>query len=253
MRDDVVFVLYQPQDVVNIGGTVRAMSNFGLGRLRLVDPVPYDLRDLAGIAHQGGTVIAGITEYPTLDAALADCGLVVATTARPRRTRRPRQTPRTAAPDILAMATPEAPVAVLFGREDSGLPNSALDAAHRLITIPTAPANRSLNLAQAVLVVAYELWLAAQPGAGPPRPPRAPAPAHGAAREAMFAALETLLATRGGVPAARLAYDLAILRAVLLRAVPRPDEAARLTHLFRRLAADPEAPGAPPPDAPNRA
>lgn len=243
--DHIVFVLYQPQDVVNVGGTARALGNFGFRRLRLVEPAAFDAERIGGIAHQAGPIIAAIERYPDLPAALADCGIVAATTGRPRRFHHPRQTPRAAAPALLAAARPDAPVAILFGREDNGLPTSALDDAHYLLTIPTAPDNHSLNLAQAALLIAYELRLAAtaRPAAplAPPVPPAEP-PALGAAREAMFAALETLLRTRGGVPGERLAYDLALLRAMLLRALPRKDEAARLTHLFRRLAAPPDSP-----------
>jgi TrmH family RNA methyltransferase len=233
--DSIVFVLYQPQDVVNVGATARALGNFGLRRLRLVEPAAYDPERMAGIAHQAGAIIAGIERYPDLLAALADCGIVAATTGRPRRVRHARQAPRAAAPALLAAARPEAPVAILFGREDNGLPNSALEAAHHLITIPAAPDNRSLNLAQAALVIAYELWLAAM--TRPAAPPRTAPPALGRDREAMFAALERLMAGVGGARAERLDYDMAILRAVLLRAQPHAEEAARLTHLFRRLAA----------------
>jgi tRNA/rRNA methyltransferase/tRNA (cytidine32/uridine32-2'-O)-methyltransferase len=233
MLDNIIFVLYQPQDVANVGGVARALSNFGLRRLRLVEPAAFDAGRVAGIAHQAEAVIAGIERFPDLPAALADCGLVAATTGRVRRVRYTRQTPRDAAPALLAAAQPAAPVAILFGREDTGLPNDALSSAHLLVTIPTDPANHSLNLAQAALVLAYELWLAAQ--AAPPAP-AAPPPALGAHREAMFAALERLLAGPGGRPAAHLAHDMEILRAVLLRAAPRAAEATRLTDLFRRLA-----------------
>ena len=246
--DHIVFVLYQPQDVVNVGGTARALGNFGFRRLRLVEPAAFDAERIAGIAHQAGPIIAAIERYPDLPAALADCGIVAATTGRPRRFHHPRQTPRAAAPALLAAARPDAPVAILFGREDNGLPTNALDDAHYLLTIPTAPDNHSLNLAQAALLIAYELRLAATSPPAAPAPPATPPapsaepPALGAAREAMFAALDTLLRTRGGVPGERLAYDLALLRAMLLRALPRRDEAARLTHLFRRLAAPPAGP-----------
>ena len=246
MLEHIIFILYQPQDVVNVGGVARAMSNFGLRRLRLVEPAAFDAGRVAGIAHQADAVIAGIERYPDLPAALADCGLVAATTGRARRVRYTRQSPRAAAPAVLAAAQPAAPVAVLFGREDTGLPNEALAGAHLLVTIPTDPAHHSLNLAQAALVIAYELWLAAQAQATPRDHAAAPPPALGAAREAMFAALDALLQGPGGRPAAHRAHDLEILRAVLLRARPRADEAARLTDLFRRLArssGDPPASG----------
>ena len=248
---DIVFVLDQPQDIANVGGVVRAMGNFGLARLRLVEPAADDPARLAAIAHQGGAIIAGIRRYPDLPAALADCGLVAATTGRPRRIHHRRLTPRSAAPVLHAAARPDAPVAVLFGTEKDGLANSALATAHLLITIPTAPGGRSLNLAQAALLIAYELWLDQEAARRARRPPAAPAipsgatasgaeaapPALGAAQTTLFAALDGLLAGPGGVPPAHRAHELAILRAVLLRAQPRADEAARLTALFRRLTA----------------
>ncbi len=236
--DHIIFILYQPQDVVNVGGVARALGNFGLRRLRLVEPAAFDRARAAGVAHQAGAILNAIAWYADLPAAVADCGLVVATTGRPRRVAYRRQSPRAAAPALLAAARPDAPVAVVLGREDSGLPNEALDLAHLLLTIPTVADNRSLNLAQAALVIAYELWLAAQepvatPAAVPPTLDAAP-PALGRDAAAMADALEALLAAQ--VPASRLAYDLALLRAVLLRARPNAAEAARLTHLFRRLA-----------------
>lgn len=155
----VVLVLFQPEDVVNVAGAVRAMSNFGLKDLRLVEPAAFDAYRVEGIAHHAGEIIERVRRYPTLEAAVADCSLVLGTTGRPRRVRRERLTPREAAPIVLrvAAAHPGAPVAVLFGRERDGLPNSALDLCHAVVTIPTSPENHSLNLAQAVLVIAYEL------------------------------------------------------------------------------------------------
>src|SRR5690349_7734549 len=64
MLENIIFILYQPQDVVNVGGVARAMSNFGLRRLRLVEPAAFDAGRVAGIAHQAEAVIAGIERYP---------------------------------------------------------------------------------------------------------------------------------------------------------------------------------------------
>jgi tRNA/rRNA methyltransferase/tRNA (cytidine32/uridine32-2'-O)-methyltransferase len=160
---NIVVVLYQPQDIVNVGGVVRVMSNFGLRRLRLVEPAAYDPYRIEGIAHHTEKIVAGIERYATLEEALADCGFVLGTTARKRGTRREHLTPHQSAPYLLDYATAhsEAPAALLFGREDDGLPNEALDLCHALVTIPTDTANRSLNLAQAALVLAYELWITA--------------------------------------------------------------------------------------------
>lgn len=251
--DNVVLVLFQPEDVVNVAGAVRAMSNFGLKDLRLVEPAAFDAYRVEGIAHHAGEIIERVRRYPTLEAAVADCSLVLGTTGRPRRVRRERLTPREAAPIVLraAAAHPGAPVAVLFGRERDGLPNSALDLCHAVVTIPTSPENHSLNLAQAVLVIAYELWLAAAGAAreaaaagitfGARTLPAAleePGPlATGAAREAMFAALDDMLrALYPGTTESRLGAAVSRLRAIVLRAAPRADEAKLLSHLFRHIA-----------------
>lgn len=163
--DGIVIVLWQTQDLVNIAGTVRAMKNFGLSRLRLVSPVEWDPWRIEGIAHDTQDVVAAIEIYDDLEAALSDCSYTVAMTARGRRAKRAMARPREIVPELLARAArPDAggPVAILFGREDAGLPNSALDLCHQSVSIPTNPDHKSLNLAQAVLVIAYELWLAVE-------------------------------------------------------------------------------------------
>ncbi len=167
--ENIVVVLYQPQDIVNVGGVVRVMSNFGLRRLRLVEPAAYDLHRIEGIAHHTEKIASAIERYPTLEDALADCGFVLGTTARKRGTRREHLAPRQVGPYLFKYneSNPDVPAALLFGREDNGLPSEALDMCHALITIPTDPTNSSLNLAQAALVIAYELWQAAHPPAHP--------------------------------------------------------------------------------------
>ena len=256
---NVVVVLYQPQDVVNIGGVIRVMSNFGLSRLRLVEPAEYDPYRLEGIAHQGGLVISKVEQYADLKSALADCGFVVGATARKRGLRRDCLTPAQVAPLTLKAAQTNT-VALLFGREDSGLPNEALDDCHALITIPTDPANPSLNLAQAALVVAYELWLAANDLQSPPvavaaplgQPPRgdelpslasainlleeAARLATGTERETMFETLADLLrALYPKTTDLQVSYSMSRLRAVLLRAAPRDDESRAISHLLRHI------------------
>jgi tRNA/rRNA methyltransferase/tRNA (cytidine32/uridine32-2'-O)-methyltransferase len=259
---NVVVVLYQPQDVVNVGGVVRVMSNFGLSRLRLVEPAAFDAYRVEGIAHHTRPIIEAVEHYPTLEAALSDCGFVLGTTARKRGTRRERFTPRAAAPLVLEAArkSPATPAALLFGREDNGLPNEALDDCHALVTIPTDPTNPSLNLAQAALIVAYELWLAAQelepdappsniPVGQPPRTGETPSVAqavqllqqdaqlaNGAERQQMFKALADLLwALYPDTTDTRVAYSMTRLRAILLRSAPRNDESRVLAHLFQHL------------------
>lgn len=259
--------MYQPQDVVNIGGMIRVMSNFGLRRLRLVAPAEaaYDPYRIEGIAHHTEPLISAIQLFPTLEEAVADCGFVVGTTARKRGTRREHLTPRQIAPYLLQYAevNSETPLAILFGREDNGLPNESLDLCHNLITIPTDPMNSSLNLAQAALVVAYELWMAANPAEHPvitnpePRPAGAPPRwgdmpstlesleaalaedanfANGTDREEMFKALSDMLrALHPDTTDERMTYSMSRLRAILLRAAPRREESRLLAHLFQHV------------------
>lgn len=157
----VTVVLYESQDPVNIGAVVRAMKNMGVWDLRLVRPCRYDPNRLEQIAHDTRDVVERIVHFDILDDALADCVRVVAYSGRRRAARWARHTPRTAAEDLLQYAEQHAPagrVAIMFGREDHGLPNEALDRAHAVATIPTTE-HFSLNVAQACLVALYELHL----------------------------------------------------------------------------------------------
>jgi TrmH family RNA methyltransferase len=172
--DRVAVVLYEPQDPVNIGATVRAMWNMGISELRLIRPADYTPERIETIAHDTKDLVAGIRHFPDLDGALADCVEVVAYTARRRAAKRTVVAPREAAARLTA-STSRGQVALLFGREDTGLPNAALDRSHALCTIPTT-AHASLNLAQAVIVALYELHLAAGDATRPLAPPKHDAP-----------------------------------------------------------------------------
>jgi TrmH family RNA methyltransferase len=158
-----VVVLQETQDIVNIAGTMRALMNMGLYRLRLVKPALFDAHRIDGIAHGSRQYLDQVEFFETLQEALADVLLSVATTARWRSEQFVWAHPRAAAPDLLAMpATRDRPIALVFGREDSGLFTEEVDLCDRVITIPTNPKHSSLNLAQAVLLVVYELWMAEQ-------------------------------------------------------------------------------------------
>jgi len=188
----IVVVLHEPQELVNVAHVVRAMKNFGLRDLRLVSPREYDAFRVEGIAHQTQDVLARVQLYDALETALADCVHVVGFTARGRTAKRNLQRPREAAGEITALAE-SGPVALLFGREDKGLTNEALDRCHRVITIPSDPAYPSLNLAHAVVLMLYELVLA-RPGAPPFKPPRRHAgPAPVAEIERLFSDIERAL------------------------------------------------------------
>lgn len=152
-------VLYEPQDPVNIGGTVRVMKNMGLQELVLVRPMRYEPAKLERIAHNTRDLADKIRHVDTLAEALTDCVAVYAFAGKHRAARWPVITPREMAPVALERAE-DGPVALLFGREDHGLPNEALDQSTAVVCIPTTE-HMSLNLAQAILVGAYELHLTA--------------------------------------------------------------------------------------------
>jgi tRNA/rRNA methyltransferase/tRNA (cytidine32/uridine32-2'-O)-methyltransferase len=153
-----VVVLHEPQELVNIAHVVRGLKNFGFRDLRLVAPREYDAFRIGGIAHQTHDLLARVAIFETLEAALADCVHVVGFTARGRSAKRNVQRPRDAAAEIVTLWD-AGPVALLFGREDKGLTNEALDRCHRVVTIPSDPAYSSLNLAHAVVLMLYELAL----------------------------------------------------------------------------------------------
>ncbi|MGD8698492.1 MAG: TrmJ/YjtD family RNA methyltransferase [Gemmatimonadales bacterium] len=167
----VTVVLNQPQDPVNIGAVVRAMKNMGLGRLHLVQPADFDPYRIEGVAHTGLDVIESTQIFERLEDGLTGSNLVIGTTARGRSVRRNYRRPREAAREILQTAHSGQDVALLLGREDRGLSNAELDLCDRVVVIPTHPDHSSLNLAQAFLVIAYEIWLAAE-GEGAFKEPR---------------------------------------------------------------------------------
>jgi len=174
LLDSVVVVLFEPQDPVNIAATIRAMKNMGISRLRLVRPVEYEVYRLEGIAHRTSDITERIEHFDSFDAAVADCLRVVGFTARRRAAKLRTVDPKAAAAELLEMA-PEGPVALVFGREDNGLPNEILDRVHAAVTIPTTE-HASLNLAQAALIGFYELHLAAADATRTVAPPRKDAP-----------------------------------------------------------------------------
>jgi len=157
--DNVSVVLHRPRYPENIGSAARAMRNMGIGRLVVVAPEQFDLvRVLRLATHAAGATVKNIEAYDTLAEALAPFHYVVGTTARRGGQREAIQTPESIAKELIPIAT-ENRVALVFGPEDRGLTNEELRLCHRLVTIPTA-AFTSLNLAQAVMVVCYELFKA---------------------------------------------------------------------------------------------
>jgi TrmH family RNA methyltransferase len=182
-----ILVLVNPQDIVNIASAVRIAKNFGIEHMRLVDPEIFDPYRIEGIAHNTADFVARIEIVPTLAEAVADCVQVAVLTGRERAAKRRTLRPREAAEE-LRLASDEGQVAVVAGREDSGLTNAELDLCGMVVTIATDPRHPSLNLAQAVAIMAYECWKAAGGEASPLNPPRKRAdPATSAQLETLFA------------------------------------------------------------------
>src|SRR5262245_25753638 len=152
-----IVVLVEPQLGENIGAAARAMANFGLSQLRLVNPRQGWPNDKARMMATGaGRVLEAATLYPTLAAAIADCSIVLATTARAHDQAKPIIGPAEAAGLIAPGIAAGENIAVLFGRERNGLENDEVALADAIVTLPVNPAFASLNLAQAVVIVAYE-------------------------------------------------------------------------------------------------
>ena len=150
------FVLVEPTHPGNIGGVARAMKNSGLSELALVKPRRFPDPEAEARAAGAEDVLARARLHASLDEALGDCHLVVGTSARTRTIPMPPLLPDVAARKLLEGAA-VGQVALLFGRESSGLSNAELDRCQYLVTIPANPAFSSLNLACASQVLAYEI------------------------------------------------------------------------------------------------
>lgn len=151
-----VVVLYQPQDLVNIALVVRAMKNMGLTRLRLVSPALFNAYRITGIAHDTHEIVEATELFDDFDSAVSDVIRVVATTARRRASRQVWSEPDRGAEELVSRSA-EGDIALVFGREDKGLPNEILDRCHEAICIPTNPEHPSLNLGHAAMIVLYEI------------------------------------------------------------------------------------------------
>jgi TrmH family RNA methyltransferase len=156
-------VLVHPTHPGNIGGAARAMKNMGLTNLHLVAPIRFPDTEASARAAGAEDVLVAAHVHPDLDHALEGCSLVIGTSARKRSIPWPSLDPKAGAEKLVKHA---APAALLFGRERMGLTNAELDRCHYVMSIPTNPVFPSLNLAGAVQIMAYEIFLAAQSAQG---------------------------------------------------------------------------------------
>jgi TrmH family RNA methyltransferase len=231
LLDNFAFILVRPLQAGNVGATARALKNMGLGDLRLIAPVATTGPAAAAMAVHAEDVLRAARRYDDLPGAIADCTLVVGTTCRQGLYRAGALTVREAAARLAAEAANNR-VAVLFGPEDTGLVNRELELCQRLLTIPTAPEYPSLNLAQAVMVVAYELMMAAGVARElPPAEPYAPA----AAVEAMMQRMSRALVAIGFLPADNPEHIMFALRAIFGRSGLSARELDILSGIARQI------------------
>ena len=192
-------ILDRPQLAENIGAAARVMANFGLSELRLVAPRDGWPQERAWASASGADwPLEGARVFPDVAEAIADLQWVFAATARPRETQLPVRTPREVVAELAARAERGWRVGVLFGGERAGLETADIALTHGILTVPVAERFRSLNLAQAVAVTAYEWGVLAADGAPPARFTDAlDAPADGAESLRLYEHLEAELDASG--------------------------------------------------------
>jgi tRNA/rRNA methyltransferase len=186
-----IVVLVEPQLGENIGAAARAMANFGLSRLRLVKPLQGWPNEKARVMASGADrILDGAALYDSLQAAIADCSFVLATTARAHDQAKPVIGADAAAAAMAPHVAAGETVALVFGRERIGLENREVALADRIVTLPVNPAFASLNLAQAVAIVAYEWFKSSGGGELPFTMPEKSPPAAKQQLDVFFADLE---------------------------------------------------------------
>lgn len=225
------FVLVRPTHGGNVGAAARALKNMGLSELVLVAPRLNDQAEAVRMAHNAEDVLAAARTVDTLAAALADCRWSAGTTRRTGERRPASYTPHDFAAAV--QATPgRRPLAIVFGPERDGLSGSEIDQCQDVLHIPADRAHPSLNLAQAVVIVAYELYQTAldSPALTDAREPEATA----AEIEAQFDQLRHVMLAIGYARPETVEHALRDLRHLLARAGPRHEEIAALRGLWRQ-------------------
>lgn len=217
--DNIRFVLVGTSHPGNIGSAARALKTMALHQLHLVQPeaFPHPHPQATANAAHAADVLAAARVHASLDEALAGAGLVAGVTGRARRLGAPVIDLRSFA-QLAAVESAQHPVALVFGREHSGLSNEELDRCQYAVYIPASATSGVLNLAAAVQVVAYELFMAAQA----PRAEAAREPASFEHLESLYQHLEKVLAEVGYLYKRNPELLMRRLRAVFGRA--RPDQ-----------------------------
>lgn len=227
--DQITVVLHRPQDALNVGAILRAMKNMGVSHLCLVQPEPLARQTILRVAHHCEDLLDRMTSHPTLDEAVADLHFVVGTAAL-RHPGRPQTHDLRHLAQEVAHRLPQGRVGLLFGQEDDGLNQAALDRCHLIATIPTDADYPALNLAQAVLLLLYEVRMAVLADVGTEAPPTAIADQ--AALERLFHLSETTLAGIGFFKGNQVAV-MRKVRQMAYKAQLTPEEVAVLMAMLR--------------------
>ena len=232
MQSEVRVVLHRPENGGNVGAAARALKNMGFSRLCIVEPQTLDWDEAVRMAHGAEDVLHAAQRSTTLDAAIADCRWVVGTTRRRGKRRQTRYTPRAFA-QAAAGETARRPLAIVFGPERDGLDARDLARCQDVIHIPAAAAQPSLNLAQAVMVIVYELAQEFWPSPDADRAPAATADA--GELELLYTHLEEMLLGVGFVRAETAAHQMRMLRQMFARARPSPAEVTQWRGICRQV------------------
>jgi tRNA/rRNA methyltransferase len=242
----VLFVLHRPSSAENVGAAARVLKNFGFSRLGVVEPPSWSGRPRSGgtgtaredvmararkLARRAGDLLDRAELHREARAALAESTWACGTTSRAVEGR-PRLSPRELAAEV-ARRSGAGTVAILFGEERRGLSDAELSLCQAVCTVPTAPAYDSLNLAQAVAVVAYEVSLA-QAASAPPSLPRGE-PARHATVEALWGRLREILGRVGYLNPENPDSILDEWRRLLARSEPTQREVELLAAAARAL------------------
>ncbi len=227
---NVRIVLVGPLYGGNVGSVCRAMANMGLSDLALVQARNLDMNEARMMAVHAVGVLDGRTEHESLAAATADCGLIIGTSARPGLYRQHARTPREWAPTVREAAV-MGRVAYVFGREDKGLSNDELALCAHVVQIPTTDGYTSLNLAQAVMICCYELFLVQ--GEHVPPTEKSP-PVSGATRERLFEIWRALLLEIGFMKSDKADHMMQGFRRIMGRGALTDDDARIMMGIARQ-------------------
>jgi TrmH family RNA methyltransferase len=229
--DQLIVVLVRPRNPLNIGAAARAMSNFAAQRLRLVNPYGVAFRE-ARSAVGASQLLKSAEEHKTIGEAVADCSLVIGTTAARRRAlQHPLRRLDDESATLIRRQLQSARVALLFGSEKIGLTNEDFSHCHWLLHIPTQQEHISMNLGQAVAVCLYELSRSAPQSPAPSSPPAAPAAINQEISQTLLEALDR----SGYIQPGNHAACQQKVRRLVLRLKLSEEDAAVLLGMVRQI------------------